>query len=1141
MNKLLSLVLSFCLLFSSIGGIAAPAGSSSSTTDSSDEELIGLVMNYYDLLSGEAGSTESDEQNLTVEQDYQKFKLHYLETLGEQCKDVNPQSEPAKKCAYAKEEKNIRDAYQTAISKQEEIAPNVALQSLSAELFHRLQQDHLLALRFQKNGEVLDPYLKIFPLFHLAQGLDEQTLVGVENVLQSKVKSNAAKCADEDDTTCPLGEAATLAMLSNRLEDAQAVAEVFKEGYNHPQLGGLIVANLGGGLLAMSSQMGNYEAFSEAVVHIIEHSKSGNHTWEWNDFLSMEGWANLVDRWALEPGVFSEGFQYGFYKNEEDKEFSNWFSAWGDLGQELGRLAVARKDSKAAAAANQIITAAHKKDKNHLMLLGMMTQGYYPAKSEEWLKEKARNGMGDLDVPTRLYVREGIYDAYIGLGKSEQQTNEDLHIYKRDTLKYNEYMLDAYNLSVTVEGFKIVGRIFDAALLVLGITSLASIGKLIKELWRLYRWRAPLKAFIVIGKSIKSAAYGKAASWAGKLGKFSKQARYAELSSALRQGIVEDAIVSIMAKGKAHTAATNGYETVQAGIVARKTQTGVRLVRRSGKNEMILDIPEKYQYSSIEDLGKGVKRYRKQADEVEAVGNYEKANQLRLEATEMERLAKQAREFGLKRKAHFTERPPTVTPQSPVSGGGINEEAVAEQVVGNGGKGTGGGSGKKGGKKTAMGEAEAQHFIGRAGSGVFESADKVWLARLTPAQANDVQKALESIRNNCLRQDPGFCASLEEYIKVIVGKRGDINDMLKKLLKFPEGMDVFRRELANLSRMTEVAKSLGAAYEYKFIKAFGKDYVYLTPEMNGGGKLTYKNSMEVTLEELFTKGTQTKETWEMASSRFTNRVKASLGEQGVRQVLSMHKNEDKVILVSKFKQVSYVVEYRISELAGKPEKFADVNNVYAVKGNIVSAVGDSEFTRMFGNSGDIADRTLRQQLKLGQDVDAILVQTNQGTEVISLGGGTVTRVNAKKLTQGSWRPVRKLQYNARAFQQAYAGSPTGVRIPEGYNLEESREFLNGSLAEISERLVEPQILGKVHKTVGPKVKITKKKKRAGPTEMGKGQFEKNPELVKSDMHVHLEVEIYDPGSKISFIVNVPIAVYANDAVKAFLEGGRILF
>ena len=684
MNKLLSLVLSFCLLFSSMGGIAAPTGRAPSSTNSSDEDLIRLVMNYYDLLSGKAGSAESDEQDLTVEQDYQTFKLQYLSTLEKQCKNVNSQSEQGKQCANAKKEENIRAAYQTAISKQKEIAPNVALQSLSAELFHKLKADPLFANRFQKDGETLDPYLKIFPLFHLAQGLDDETLKGVEDVLQGKVKSNASKCADEDDTACPLGEAAALAMLSNRPADAQAVAEVFKKGYNHPQLGGIIVANLGGGLLAMSSQMGNYEAFSKAVVHIIEQSKSGNHTWSVSDFLSVEGWGNLVDRWFLEPGVFSEGFQYGFYKNEEDKEFSNWFSAWGDLGQELGRLAVAKKDSKAAAAANQIITAAHKKDKNHLMLLGMMTQGYYPAKSEEWLKEKAKNGMGDLDVPTRLYVREGIYDAYIGLGKSEQQANEDLHIYKRGTLEYNEYMLDAYNVGVTAEIIKIAGKIVDAVMLVAGIVSLASIGSLIRELWGLYRWRAPLKAFIVVGKSIKSAAYGKVASWAGKLGKFSKRARYAELSYTLRQGIVDDAIASIMTKREAYTAATNGYEAVHEGtIVARKTDTGVRLVRRSGNNERILDIPEKYQYSSIEDLEKGAKRFRKEAQAARKAGDYTKADQLEREATKIERLAKQADEFGLNPKEHFVTRPetPRQSPQNP-SEVGINEQAVAATVLG---------------------------------------------------------------------------------------------------------------------------------------------------------------------------------------------------------------------------------------------------------------------------------------------------------------------------------------------------------------------------------------------------------------------------------------------------------------------------
>lgn len=678
MNKLLSLVLSVCLLFSSVGPVAA-VEAKEPVANYTDEELIRLVMEYYDVLSSENdGPAENAKRSMTVEEDYQKFRVEYLRQLDEQCQGVNAKSEEGVQCANAKKEVNIREAHQIAVR---EIKPNVVLQQVSAELLEKLKENPALALRFQKDGEHLNPYLQIFPLFYLAQGLDEQTHVGVEDVLQKQVLAGVKKCADEDDTGCPLSEATILAMLSNRSADAEAVAEVLKKGYNHPQLGGMIVSNLGPALLAMCSDMKNYQIFSDTIVNIINNSESGNYTWGWDDSLSVQGWANLVDHWFINTGVFAEGFQNGFYKPEEDKEFSNFFSAWGDLGQELGFLA--KKDSNAATAAGKIVDAARQAGKNHLLVLGMMAQGYYPKGSADWLKEMAANGMGDLEVPTRLYVREGIYDAYIGLGKTKEDAHNDLHIYERGTLEYNEYMVDAYNAGVLAESLKMAGIIIDAALLVYGVVSLASVGNLVRELWTLYRWRAPLKALVVIGKSIKSAGLGKAAYWTGKLGKFSKNMRFAELGLRMRQEILADAIASIMTKREAFTALEGVNNVVREGkVLVRETADGgVQLARRSGNTEQILNIPKKYRNSSIEDLEKGAAHYRRQAKAAEKAGDFAEANRLQREATEMERLAKQADDFGFDGGEHFVQPTPSpTTTKSPSSGLGIDEEAVEQQV-----------------------------------------------------------------------------------------------------------------------------------------------------------------------------------------------------------------------------------------------------------------------------------------------------------------------------------------------------------------------------------------------------------------------------------------------------------------------------
>lgn len=435
-------------------------------------------------------------------------------------------------------------------------------------------------------------------------------------------------------------------------------------------------------------------------------------------------------------------------------------------------------------------------------------------------------------------------------------------------------------------------------------------------------------------------------------------------------------------------------------------------------------------------------------------------------------------------------------------------------------------------------EATARGFIQRLPQELLEEADAVWVGKLSKEEALTLKKALEQVKKNCLEPSSALCSNNMEFIRVIMGKPAANSELVDAFLKYPEFQKAFRGQMNKLERMQSVSKSMGAAYEEGFMKAFGKDYMYLSPYRTEG-RLMATPSMEVKIQELYDIGARTGKSWPAVEKELAD-FSAPRDSTGIKKVLGLQANEDKIVMLNSQKGIQYIQVERVERIMKDPRAAMGGNGtkgLYVFKGQRQGL----DVSNVFGGKASIASSELRSALKLEQDIDRLLIETSNGWKEVVLDKNVSKGLfeGLEDLSKAQWCPTRKLAASPQQIIDVYSGGmKTGLNVPEWYGKEQTQAFLKDAMNKLTGEF-KPQVLEKAQQMVGGNVKMINTELRAKATELSSSQI--SPGALKTDMHIHYEVTLLNSKTGTPFLVNISIPVHGNQALAEMLSSGVKLF
>ena len=435
-------------------------------------------------------------------------------------------------------------------------------------------------------------------------------------------------------------------------------------------------------------------------------------------------------------------------------------------------------------------------------------------------------------------------------------------------------------------------------------------------------------------------------------------------------------------------------------------------------------------------------------------------------------------------------------------------------------------------------EATARGFIQRLPQGLLEEADAVWVGKLSKEEALTLKKALEQVKKNCLEPSSALCSNNMEFIRVIMGKPAANSELVDAFLKYPEFQKAFRGQMNKLERMQSVSKSMGAAYEEGFMKAFGKDYMYLSPYRTEG-RLMATPSMEVKIQELYDIGARTGKSWPAVEKELAD-FSAPRDSAGIKKVLGLQANEDKIVMLNSQKGIQYIQVERVERIMKDPRAAMGGNGtkgLYVFKGQRQGL----DVSNVFGGKASIASSELRSALKLEQDIDRLLIETSNGWKEVVLDKNVSKGLfeGLGDLSKAQWCPTRKLAASPQQIIDVYSGGmKTGLNVPEWYGKEQTQAFLKDAMNKLTGEF-KPQVLEKAQQMVEGNVKMINTELRAKATELSSSQI--SPGALKTDMHIHYEVTLLNSKTGTPFLVNISIPVHGNQALAEMLSSGVKLF